>query len=149
MNTWFKKIFKRNKVNLNIVKQAILDYRNDGKKLMEELGEKYNLDINNHEDYKQLISRSNNIIPRKGELSKRWNYSFHGGECGFYNKKHQQSVEVVLSNPPKFGHIDAWFLMTYMQSTEKYKNEIKGIEWTDLKPLISKLYKTGEIELIE
>ena len=34
MNTWFKKIFKRKKVNLNIVKQAIFDYRNEGKKLM-------------------------------------------------------------------------------------------------------------------
>ena len=54
MNTWFKKIFKRKKVNLNIVKQAIFDYRNEGKKLMDELGKKYNLDINNHENYIQL-----------------------------------------------------------------------------------------------
>jgi hypothetical protein len=148
MNTWFKKIFKRKKVNLNIVKQAIFDYRNEGKKLMDELGKKYNLDINNHENYIQLISQSNDNIPRKGELSKNWYYSFHGGECGFYNKKSKQSIEVVLSNPPKFGHIDAWFLMNYMQSTEKYKNEIKGIEWTDLKPLIDKLYNTEEVIFI-
>ncbi len=149
MNTWFNKIFNRKKVNPNIVKQAILDYRNEGKKLMEELGKKYNLDINNHDDYLQLISRSNDNIPRKGELSKCWNYSFHGSECGFYNKKHQQSVEVVLSNSPNFGYIDAWFLVNYMQSNDKYKNEIKGIEWTDLKPFIDKLYKTGEIEFIK
>ena len=136
-------------MNPNIVKQAILDYRYEGKKLMEELGKKYDLDINNHHDYTQLISSSNNNIPRKGELTKHWNYSFHGCECGFYNKKHQQSVEVVLSNPPKFGHIDAWFLVNYMRTTEKYKNEIKGVEWTDLKPLIDKSYKTGEIEFIE
>jgi hypothetical protein len=149
MNNWFKKIFKRKTVRLDIVKQAVIDYREEGKKLMEELGKKFNLDIKNQDDYIQLISRSNNNIPRKGELSKRWNYSFHGSECGFYNKKHQQSVEVVLSNSPNFGHINTWFLVNYMKSTEKYKNEIKGIEWTDLKPLIEKLYKTGEIEFIE
>lgn len=149
MSSFFSKIFNGKKLNIEIVEQAILDYRSDGIKLMEDLGKKYNLDINNEDEYSLLISRSNQLIPKKGELSKRWNYSFHGGECGFYNKKHQQSVEVVLTNPPKFGHIDAWFLLIYMQSTEKYKNEVKNIEWTELKTLIDKLYKTGKIEYVE
>lgn len=137
------------KIKTEIIEQAIIDYRYDGKTLMENLGKKYSLDIHKEADYLQLISRSNNLIPRKGELSKRWNYAFHGNECGFFNKKHQQLVEVVLTNPPKFGHIDAWFLMNYMQSTEKYKNEVKEIKWTELKPLNANLYKTGRIENIE
>jgi hypothetical protein len=149
LSSFLNKIFKLEKINIVIIEQAILDYRFDGKILMEKLGKKYNLDINIEAEFLQLISRNNNIIPRKGELSKRWNYSFHGGECGFYNKKHQQIIEVILTNPPKFGYINAWFLMQYMQSTEKYKYEIQDIEWTDLIPLIDKLYKTGKIENIE
>ena len=149
LRSLLNKIFKSEKIDIEIIEQAILDYRFDGSTLMERLGKKYNLDINNEADYLQLISRSNNLIPRKGELSKRWNYAFHGGECGFYNKKYQQKIEVVLTNPPKFGHIDSWFLLQYMQSTEKYKHDIKDIEWTELKLIIDKLYKTGRIENIE
>jgi len=133
---------------LAFVKEAVIDYRNDGKKLMHKLAEKFTLDIESKNDYEKLISKSYETIPRKGELSKRWNYCFHGGECGFYNKKYKQRVEVVLLNPPEFGHLDCWFLLSYMESTEKYKKEIKGTDWLDLKPLIEKLYTTGEIEQI-
>ena len=146
---WFK-FFKQNNRNieLDVIKEAINDYRNDGKELMKKLAEKYGLDIENEKDYEKLIEKNNEEIPRNGELSKRWNYAFHGCECGFYNKKHKQQVEVVLSNQPKFGQIDAWFLLSYMESTEKYKKEIEGVNWQQLKPLIEKLYKTGEIEPI-
>ena len=139
--------FKQNdsKINLNIIKQAIIDYRKDGKELMQKLAQKFELDITNEKDYDKLIERNNVEIPRNGELSKRWNYAFHGCECGFYNKKSKQQVEVVLSNQPEFGHIDSWFLLSYMQSTEKYKKEIEGINWQELKPLIEKLYDSGEI----
>ena len=145
-----KYFIKQNDVNVNhdLVKEAIIDYRNDGKKLIFKLAEQYNLDLENEVDYEKLISRSNKEIPRKGKISERWNYYFHGCECGFYNKKYQQRVEVVLSNPPEFGHIDSWFLLSYMESTEKYKNGIKGVKWQELKSVIEKLYETGEIELV-
>ncbi len=146
MKNWLKNFFKTNKVDLNILKQAIFDYRIEGKKLMFELGKKFDLDINNVDEYEKLISRSNGNIPRKGKLSERWNYYFHGGECGFYNKKHKQKVEVVLSNPPEFGHLDAWFLFSFMESTEKYKNEIKNVKWQELQTVINELYKSGQIE---
>ena len=149
IKNWFKNFFKTNKIDSNIIKQAIFDYRIQGKNLMFELGKKFELDINNLEEYEKLISRSNENIPRKGKLSERWNYYFHGGECGFYNKKHKQQVEVVLSNPPEFGHIDAWFLWCFMQSTERYKNEIKNINWQELRTMIGELYKSGQIKDIE
>lgn len=149
MKNWLKNFFKINKVDSNIIKQAIFDYRIQGKNLIFELGKKFELDINNLEEYEKLISRSNGNIPRKGKLSERWNYYFHGGACGFYNKKHKQRVEVVLSNPPEFGHIDAWFLLSFMESTERYKNEIKNITYQELKALINKLYKSGQIIDIE
>ncbi len=140
--------FKRNKIKieLDVVKEAIIDYRIEGKELMRKLAEKYGLDIQNEKDYKKLIAKNNEEIPRNGELSKRWNYAFHGCECGFYNKKYKQKVEVVLCNHPEFGHIDSWFLLSYMESTEKYKKAIEGINWQQLKPLIEKLYETGEIK---
>ena len=110
--------FKRNniKIELDVVKEAIIDYHSDGKELMRKLAEKYGLDIENEKDYEKLIAKNNEEIPRKGELSKRWNYAFHGCECGFYNKKDKQQVEVVLNNHPEFGQIDAWFLFSYMET---------------------------------
>ena len=149
INNWLK-FFKLNdiKIELDVIKEAINDYRSDGKELMRKLAEKYGLDIENEKDYENLIAKNNEEIPRKGELSKRWNYAFHGCECGFYNKKDKQQVEVVLNNHPEFRQIDAWFLFSYMETTEKYKKEIEGINWQQLKPLIEKLYKTGEIESV-
>jgi hypothetical protein len=132
-------------IDTNILKQAIFEYRELGKKLMFQLGHKYGLDITQHEEYVELISRSNQSIPRKGELTQRWNYSFHGCECGFYNKKYQQRVEVRLSNSPEFGHLDAWFVMAFMESTSIYKEAVKDIAHTDLKPMIHELYTKGEI----
>jgi len=148
---WVLNLFKREKhidLNVEIVKEAIDSYRKEGKELMFKLGEKYDLDIKTNEDYEKLISRGNKDIPRRGELSKRWNYTFHGGECGFYNKKHQKLVEVVLSNPPEFGHIDSWFLLSYMKSSEKYKKEISGLNWQELKKVVDKLYINGEIQKV-
>lgn len=148
---WIHNLLKKeesNDINLDIFQEAIIDYRKEGKELMFKLGEKYGLNIEIKEDYEKLISRSNKNIPRRGELSKRWNYSFHGQECGFYNKKHQKNVEVVLSNPPEFGHIDSWFLLSYMQSIEKYKNEVAGMNWQKLKLLVDKLYMNGQIKKV-
>lgn len=136
------------KIDNDILKQAILEYRTAGKKLMMDLGKKFGLDITQKEDFEKLISRSNKTISRKGELSQRWNYAFHGGECLFYNKKHQQTVQVVLSNPPEFGHLDAWFLMEFMESTKPYKDVVSNFRWFDLKPAIQELYRIGEIENI-
>ena len=41
--------FKRNniKIELDVVKEAIIDYHSDGKELMRKLAEKYGLDIEN------------------------------------------------------------------------------------------------------
>lgn len=136
-------------IDLHILKEAIFEYREEGKKLMLDLGKKFGLDITIPEEYNSLITRSNKTIPRKGELTKRWNYYFHGVQCGFYNKKHKRTVEVELSNPPEFGELDAWFVMLYMESTEKYKDAVKGVKWTDLKPAIQKLYDRYEIEYIK
>lgn len=138
-------ISKMTNINPNRVKQAIIDYRNAGRQLMLQLGQKFGLDIHNDDEFEQLITKNNFNIPRKGQLTQRWNYRFHGGECEFYNIKNQQSVEVVLSNSPEFGAIDCWFLMKYMASTELYKKDVDGIEWADLIPVVNSLYSAGDI----
>ena len=126
-------------IDKNILMEAIIEYQNLGRELMQKLGLKYDLDIYKIEDYEKLISRSNKSIPRKGALSKRWNYSFHGGECGFYNKKHQQSVEVILNNSPLFGDLDTYFVMNFLNSTKKYKDSFKNLKWLDLKPIMQEM----------
>jgi hypothetical protein len=138
----YQKIFM---IDNEILKQAIIEYRIAGKKLMFDLGNKYGLDISKPDDFDTLITRSNKTIPRKGALTQRWNYYFHGGACCFYNKKHQQTVEVELSNAPEFGHLDAWFLMRYLESTERYKQYVSGINWIELKPLLQDLYINKEV----
>ncbi|MFI2744154.1 DUF6896 domain-containing protein [Zhouia sp. PK063] len=148
---WILNLLKKeesNDINLDIFQEAIIDYRQEGKELMFKLGEKYGLNIEIKEDYENLISRDHKHIPRRGELSKRWNYSFHGQECGFYNKKHEKKVEVVLSNPPEFGHIDSWFLLSYMQSVDKYKSEVAEMDWQKLNLVVEKLYLYGKIKKV-
>jgi hypothetical protein len=136
-------------IDKEILIRAIHEYRETGKQLMFQLGWKFELDLAKPEECMELLSRKDRIIPRKGEMTKRWNYAFHGYECGFYNKKHQQSVEVVLTNAPEFGHLDAWFVMQFMESTKAYKDAVKDIDYRDLKIAITELYKTGEIENIK
>lgn len=151
IKNWIHNLLKKGKrkdTNLEIIQEAIVNYRKEGKELMFKLGEKYGLDIKIKEDYEKLISRSNQNIPRRGELSKRWNYSFHGLECGFYNKKHQKPVEVILTNAPEFGQIDSWFLLSYMKSIDKYKNEVAGMNWQELKLVVDRLYEKGLIEKV-
>ena len=150
LNLRSKNLIADNKyIHLDLLKEAIHEYRKEGKRLMFELGRKYDLNISKIDDYERLISKSNSNVPRSGALSKRWNYYFHGSECGFYNKKHQLKVEVVLSNAPDFGHIDSWFLLTFMESKDKYKDEVKGIDWLKLKLQVDKLYQLNEIEKVD
>ena len=137
------------RLNLQILTNAITEYRSEGMELMSRLGKKFGYDINNQEEYEEFISRSNTKVPRSGKLSERVNYAFHGGECGFHKRKTQQNVEVILINPPKFGKIDAWFLKEFLDSTDKYKEMSKELDWQELKPMINELYRTGQVEDIK
>jgi len=92
------------KIDLQILKEAIIEYRKAGKKLMIQLGEKFGYNIFVIKEFNEFIWKGNNSVPRKGKLSNRWNYTFHGGQCKFYNNKHHQTIEVELSNPPDFGN---------------------------------------------
>ena len=136
-------------IDLHILKQAILDYRKEGEELMILLGIKFGYDISVFDEYSMLIARSNDKVPMKGQLSKRWNFAFHGGECSFFDKKSKLDVDVILSNPPKFGSLDAWFLMNYMESNEKYNKIVEREEWLELEKLIQILYDTNEIIFIK
>ncbi|MGG6231446.1 DUF6896 domain-containing protein [Tenacibaculum sp. SDUM215027] len=136
-------------MTLEILTKAIKDYRTEGIELMERLGRKFGYEISIKEQYEELIWKGNSKVPRKGLLSQRVNYAFHGGECHFHKKKTQQNIEVILTNPPKFGKIDAWFLKSFLDSTKEYSELTKNIDWKDLKLMVNELYKTGKIEEIK
>ncbi|MFT7899081.1 hypothetical protein VBY74_03765 [Tenacibaculum ascidiaceicola] len=136
-------------MTLEILTKAIKDYRTEGVELMERLGKKFDYDISIKEQYEELIWKGNSKVPRKGQLSQRVNYAFHGRECYFHKKKTQQNIEVILTNPPKFGKIDAWFLKSFLDSTKEYSELTKNIDWKELKLMVNELYKTGKIEEIK
>lgn len=115
---------------------------------MNQLGKKFDLDVSIPNDYKKLISKSDSLIPQNGALSKKWNYAFHGLECGFHNRVTQQHVEVVLENEPHFGRLESWFLLSFMKSTEPYKKVAEGLNWQDLDQKIEELYDKNEIDKI-
>ena len=137
------------KMTLEILVEAINEYRNEGVELMMRLGQKYGYDITIKEQYEELVWKSNPNVPRSGKLSERVNYAFHGGECHFHKRKTQQNIEVVLINPPKFGMIDAWFLKQFLDSTTEYKDLSKEIECEDLNLMLTELYRNGKIDEIK
>ncbi|ARV08296.1 hypothetical protein BTO05_01060 [Winogradskyella sp. PC-19] len=137
------------KITLDILAKAIIEYRSEGMELMNRLGKKFEYDIAVQKEYDELIWKGNKKVPRSGKLSERVNYSFHGGECGFHKRKTQQNIEVILTNAPKFGKIDAWFLKEYLDSTNEYKEMSKDIDWQELKPMLEELYNTGKIKEIK
>ena len=137
------------KIPLEILAQAINEYRAEGIELMERLGKKFGYDISINEQYQEFVTKSNPKVPRKGKLSERVNYAFHGGDYLFHKKKTQQNIEVILSNPPKFGKIDPWFLKSYMDSTKKYKVYSEDLFWEDIKPMLIELYLTGLIKEVK
>ncbi|WP_281979228.1 DUF6896 domain-containing protein [Tenacibaculum mesophilum] len=136
-------------MTLQILTEAIKEYRREGIELMERLGKKFGYDISIKEQYEELIRKGNSKVPRKGQLSQRVNYAFHGGECHFHKKKTQQNIEVILTNPPKFGKIDSWFLKSFLDSTKEYSELTKNIDWKELKLMVNESYKTGKIEEIK
>ena len=133
------------KINLNILEAIITEYRNAQQFLMNCLNEEY--DNSNSKDASNWINNGN--VPQKGLLKNGWDFTFHGGDCQFFNKESNQTVEVVLSNNPDFAHIDAWFLMQYIESTKKYAKLSEGLRRTDLKTLIQQLYDSNRIENIK
>ena len=134
------------KIPLEILAKSIVDYRLEGKELMNRLGKKFGYDITIQEEYEEFIGRSNPKVPRSGKLSERVNYSFHGGGCCFHKRKTQQNIEVILSNPPEFGEIDAWFLKAFLDSTEEFKELSKETNWEDLKPMLLELSKLEKLK---
>lgn len=138
-----------NKISLDILAKAVTEYRSEGMELMIRLGKKFGYDITVQQEYEELIWKRNPKVPRSGKLSEKINYSFHGGDCGFYKIKTQQTIEVRLTNTPKFGKIDAWFLKVFLESTAEYKDIFKNIDWQELKPMLEELYVSCKIEKID
>jgi len=136
-------------VDKELLIKSILEYREIGKELMFRLANKHGLDISKQEDYLKLVSKPHDDIPNGGELSNKWNYYFHGLQCGFHNRKTQQRVEVELINPPNFGVVEAWFLLSFLKSTEGYKHLAENLDWQQLENILEKMYWENEIEEIK
>lgn len=120
-------------IPIDSIENAIYNYKKDCKRLVDRLAEKYTIIKKSENDYAFLFERTFYNIPRKGQLSQRWNFTFHGDACHFYNKKHKQSIEVSLENFYKSEHVDPWFLFEYMKSTHNFKSICENMDWITFK----------------
>lgn len=137
------------KMTVEVLVKAIHEYRSEGVELMKRFGYTFGYDISVMEQCEELLWIRDSKVPRKGAISKGVNYAFHGDACSFYKKKTQQHIEVILSNPPKFGKIDAWFLKSYLDSTKEYTEFAEDTDWLELKRMLRELYRNGLVEEIK
>lgn len=95
-------------------------FRNDANKLMLQLSQKFDFNINNCGAWPTPVYKTNHN--NKGILNKEWTFYLHGSHCRFDNLKTGQAVEVLYTEKPEFGFLDSFFFYTYMQTTNKFKN---------------------------
>lgn len=95
-------------------------FREDGIKLMKELGKRYQ--INPFEE-KELfdLKRKSRENKQRGKVNEEWNFWFHGAECQFENQATGQIVELVITNGSEFGALDSYFFLKYLKTTLRFK----------------------------
>ena len=54
-----------------------------------------------------------------------------------------------MLNAPELGIVEAWFLLSFLKSTEAYKSLAKDLDWQKLDGILNQLYSTNEIKEIE
>ncbi len=128
--------------NQELIK-AIEEYRLLCRKLIFELGNKFDFDISNKNQFEDFIWVRNEKIPRRGQMNDSWKYAFHGTQCGFHNKN-GQTVEVELADHPNFRVVEPWFLKEFIDSTPTYKASIGELSWQTLKSKLEDLYTSGQ-----
>jgi len=129
--------------------KAITEYRELGKRLMAQLGNKYDFDISIEEDFIALTSSDISRFPKLRALSEEWHFVFHGMECGFRNQITHQNMEVRLVHPPDFGVIEPSFLLSFLKTSKTYKSLAENQDWQSLEQILNELYQNGEIEEIK
>ncbi|WP_106794960.1 hypothetical protein [Aquimarina sp. Aq78] len=102
------------------LEEAIKSYRLISEKLIKRFEEKY--DYSFTDTNKSFTEIKEQIAIDKNQLSKNWNYRFHGGDVCFSNSKSGQIVDINLKYNGFYGVLDLWFFQYYMKTTNEYKS---------------------------
>jgi hypothetical protein len=134
--------------NQSFFEQCAKDYRELGERLILELAEKFEININSECPYYTFLKfySSEN---QKGIIGD-WKYYFHGFHCGFENTRTKQSVEVPLVFSFDLGDLDPYFFVSFIKSTLKYQPLKINIyeDYSDGKRIITKMVELGKFERI-
>jgi hypothetical protein len=98
-------------------------FREDANALMLQLSREFNFNLNEYEEWPTTVFKTN--YKNKGMMNGGWTFYFHGSHCHFHNLNTGQVVEVKYIEKTEFGCVDGFFLYTYMQTTERFKDRAK------------------------
>ena len=95
------------------------DYKIIGTKLITELSEYFEIEINLDSRLESLNPYRKNGFEPVGEF-RNWKYSFHGRHCGFVNQTTGQNIEVPLNYGLEFGQLDPYFFSNFIKTSLDY-----------------------------
>jgi len=101
------------------VENAAKEYRLDCERLIMLFEDKY--DFSFSESNESVYSLRQKFDSDNHKLSKKWSYSFHGGDVCFSNSKTGQIVDINLKYKGYYGVLDLWFFQYYMKTTKSFK----------------------------
>lgn len=149
IKNWLE-FFKNNniKIKLDVVKEAIIDYRSDGKKLMRKLAEKYGLDIENvnlekpnrtsefetlsKKAYEYLIEQQKNVEETYGIHNyENWFYHQGTGILTFSNLENQtEIIEIQYEEVGSISKISKTWLWSWANPhlDSKIKTDIEIVK---------------------
>lgn len=110
--------------NQNVVefKDAIFkcmqEFRQEANYKMAQLAFEFDFEIKYPISFPKTVYRHYN---NKGTLKGEWSFYFHGSHCRFEHLNTGQVLEVLFTQSPEFGYIDAFFFSVYINTTEKHK----------------------------
>jgi hypothetical protein len=94
--------------NGKLLIEAILLFEQTANDLIKQLGQEYNLNLEEENPFGKLITRQNNLW--KGIIKGEWSYQIHGDACRFINDKTNQSLDVKINRKGNYGAIDNYAL---------------------------------------
>jgi len=113
--------------NLHFFINAVKEYGEDAKLLIEKFSRLYNLDLDNKMPINTFWEIKNDS--QNGLMNENWLYFFHGYECRFKNLKSGHIIEVILTFGDEYGVLNPIFIAKYIDTNPKYFN--KNLEITN------------------
>ncbi|RYU78256.1 DUF6896 domain-containing protein [Hymenobacter persicinus] len=93
-------------------------FRQQAFQLTELLLEARAVPIGKRHDWRELMQLK--MRQARGAVNEEWTYYLHGWECRFEHTGTGQVVEVIVANLPECGCLDAYFFLTYINTTAAF-----------------------------